>query len=66
MEKIKRKFKDNIYLDLFLCFFKVGVVTIGGGMAMVPLLQEKICDKYKWMSEEESSTVSRSARACRA
>ena len=53
MEKIKRKFKDNIYLDLFLCFFKVGVVTIGGGMAMVPLLQEKICDKYKWMSEEE-------------
>ena len=60
MEKIKRKFKDNIYLDLFLCFFKVGVVTIGGGMAMVPLLQEKIsagiaCDAELRKTEQPDS-----------
>lgn len=53
MGKIKTFVNDNIYINLFLCFFKVGIVTIGGGMAMVPLLQEKICDKYKWMSDEE-------------
>ncbi len=53
MDKVKTFFRENIYMNLFLCFFKVGIVTIGGGMAMVPLLQEKICDKYKWMSDEE-------------
>lgn len=53
MGKFKTLFYENMYINLFLCFFKVGIVTIGGGMAMIPLLQEKICDKYKWMSEEE-------------
>lgn len=53
MGKVKTFFKESIYVNLFLCFFKVGIVTVGGGMAMVPLLQEKICEKYKWMSDEE-------------
>lgn len=53
MSKVKTFFRENIYINLFLCFFKVGIVTVGGGMAMVPLLQEKICDKYKWMSNTE-------------
>ena len=53
MGKVKAVFRENIYMRLFLCFFKLGIVTVGGGMAMVPLMQEKICDKQKWMSEEE-------------
>lgn len=53
MEKLSRFLKENIYINLFLCFFKVGIVTIGGGIVMIPLLQEKICDQYKWLSQEE-------------
>ena len=53
METIKKFFRENIYFNLFWCFFKVGVVTIGGGVAMVPILQEKICEEYRWMSQEE-------------
>ena len=29
----------NVYLDLFLTFAKVGVMTFGGGYAMLPILQ---------------------------
>lgn len=53
MNVIKDFFKKNIYWNLFFCFFKIGLFTIGGGMAMIPILEEKICDKYKWMSSEE-------------
>ena len=45
--------KQNMYLQLFLTFFKLGLFTIGGGMAMIPLMQGIIVDKKKWMTEEE-------------
>lgn len=41
-------------MQLFWLFFKLGLFTIGGGMAMVPLLQEKVCDEKGWMTEEET------------
>ncbi len=40
-------------LQLFWTFFKLGLFTIGGGMAMIPLMQGIIVDKHHWMSEEE-------------
>ena len=45
--------KMNMYLDLFLTFFKLGLFTIGGGMVMIPLLQDIVVNKKKWLSEEE-------------
>lgn len=53
MSKIKEFFKDNIYWNLFTCFFELGLFTIGGGMAMVPLMQEKVCEERHWMTDEE-------------
>jgi len=41
------------YCDIFLSFFKVGTFTIGGGYAMIPLMQRELVDKHRWMSEEE-------------
>lgn len=43
----------NIFLDLFLTFFKIGIFTFGGGYAMLPLLEKEIVDKKKWVSREE-------------
>lgn len=40
-------------LKLFGAFFKIGMFTIGGGLAMLPLIQETVVNKYKWMEEEE-------------
>ena len=40
-------------LDLFFTFAKVGVMTFGGGMAMLPMLQKEIVEKKKWATEEE-------------
>lgn len=53
MSKIKEFFKYNIYWNLFTCFFELGLFTIGGGMAMVPLMQEKVCEERHWMTDEE-------------
>lgn len=43
----------NIYLDIFLTFSKVGAFTIGGGWAMIPLIEEEVVDKKKWIKREE-------------
>ena len=43
----------NIYLDLFLTFAKIGVITFGGGMAMLPILQREVVDTKHWAEEEE-------------
>ena len=40
-------------LDLFITFAKIGVMTFGGGLAMLPILQREIVDKKKWATEEE-------------
>ncbi|MBQ3660090.1 MAG: chromate transporter [Bacteroidales bacterium] len=42
-----------MYWKLFLTFFNIGLFTIGGGMAMVPVLQKKMVEDLKWMTEEE-------------
>jgi len=43
----------NIYLDLFLTFARVGVLTFGGGPAMLPILQREIVDRKNWASEDD-------------
>ncbi len=40
-------------LDLFLTFAKIGVMTFGGGYAMLPILQREVVEKKKWATEEE-------------
>ena len=39
--------------DLFVAFAKVGVLTFGGGYAMIPILEREIVDKQGWASSEE-------------
>lgn len=42
----------NLYLDLFLTFFKIGAFTFGGGYAMLPLVQQEV-EKHAWMTQSE-------------
>ena len=43
----------NRYLDLFITFSKVGVMTFGGGYAMLPMLQREVVENKGWATEEE-------------
>ncbi len=38
---------------LFWTFAKIGVMTFGGGYAMLPLLQREVVDNQGWATEEE-------------
>jgi len=40
-------------LELFLTFAKVGVMTFGGGYAMLPILQREVVENKGWATEEE-------------
>ncbi|MDO4811797.1 MAG: chromate transporter [Eubacteriales bacterium] len=39
--------------NLFLTFAKVGVMTFGGGYAMLPVLQREIVENKQWATDEE-------------
>ena len=41
------------YLKLVWSFFKVGILTFGGGYAMLPMLQREIVERRGWATEEE-------------
>ena len=43
----------SIYLDLFLTFFRIGILTFGGGYAMLPMLQREIVQKKQWAEERD-------------
>ncbi len=41
-----------MYLTLFMTFLRIGAFTIGGGYAMLPLIQREVVDRG-WISREE-------------
>lgn len=42
-----------IYLKLFLVFLQVGLFSVGGGYAAIPLIQAQVVDQYSWLSMNE-------------
>ncbi len=42
-----------IFLELFLCFLKIGLFSIGGGYAAMPLIEAQAVDKYGWLTISE-------------
>lgn len=41
-----------IYLQLFCTFFKIGLFTIGGGQAMIPMISQEVVEKG-WLTLDE-------------
>ena len=44
-DSLKNKIK--LLFQLFFTFFKIGAVTFGGGLAMLPILERTLIDKFK-------------------
>lgn len=39
--------------SLFITFCRIGAFTIGGGYAMLPMIQKEITEERQWATEEE-------------
>jgi len=46
-----------IYRDIFIAFFRSGLLCYGGGPASIPFVHKEVVDRYKWMDNEEFAEV---------
>ena len=42
-----------IYLQLFLSFLQVGMFSVGGGYAAMPLIQSQVVEQHGWLTMQE-------------
>ena len=42
-----------MFFQLFWTYLKIGTFTLGGGYAMLPLIQREVVDRKGWIDEEE-------------
>ena len=56
--------KSNFYWTSFKTFFKIGAFTLGGGYAMIPIIQSEVVDKQKWIDKEEFLDLIAIAQSC--
>ena len=42
-----------MFFQLFWTYLKIGTFTLGGGYAMLPLIQREVVDRRQWIDEEE-------------
>ena len=45
--------RTRIMGELFLTFARIGVLTFGGGYAMLPMLQREVVENHHWATEEQ-------------
>ena len=55
---------SNIYWESFKTFFKIGIFTLGGGYAMIPLIEEEVVNRHKWVAKEEMLDLIAIAQSC--
>ena len=54
----------GFYLDGFKTFFKIGAFTLGGGYAMIPIIEREVVDNHKWLTKEEFLDTIAIAQSC--
>ena len=50
--------------SLFTTFFRIGLFTLGGGYAMIPLIEEEVVNRKKWVSKDEMLDLIAIAQSC--
>lgn len=45
------------HLQIFLAFFRSGMLGYGGGPSSIPLVHKEVVQKYKWMNDDEFADV---------
>ena len=54
----------SIYRQAFTTFFKIGMFTLGGGYAMIPIIETEVVDKHRWVTKEEFLDLIAIAQSC--
>lgn len=60
----KKEFGLDVYWNAFKIFFKIGAFTLGGGYAMIPIIESEVVDKQKWISKEQFLDLIAVAQSC--
>jgi len=47
----------NLFLELFLCFAKIGLFTFGGGYAMISMIENSCVERKKWITHDEMMNI---------
>lgn len=47
----------NLLKNLFIAFFRAGMLGYGGGLSAIPLMHREVVQIYKWMDEDEFADV---------
>ena len=53
-----------MYKKLFTTFFKIGAFTLGGGYAMIPIIESEVVEKNKWIEKDEFLDLIAIAQSC--
>lgn len=56
--------RQNIYYEAFITFFRMGLFTIGGGYAMIPLIEKEVVERHRWLSKEALLDLMAIAQSC--
>lgn len=47
----------KLVITLFIRFFQIGLFSIGGGYAIIPLIQEQVVNTYNWLTIQEYTDI---------
>ena len=47
----------SIYLDLFIVFFKIGLLGFGGGYAIISMIAHEVVDRHSWLTVPEFTDI---------
>lgn len=50
--------------ELIKTFFKIGIFTLGGGYAMIPLIEEEVVNRHHWVAKDELLDLIAIAQSC--
>lgn len=48
---------NKIIITLFISFLQIGTFSIGGGYAIIPLIQEQVVNYYNWLTIQEYTDI---------
>ena len=60
----QRPSSKGFYWEAFKTFFKIGAFTLGGGYAMISIIQNEVVVKKKWIPEDQFVDLIAVAQSC--
>ena len=53
-----------MYHSLFKTFFRIGLFTLGGGYAMIPIIESEVVDKHHWIEKKDFLDIVVISQSC--